>query len=469
MKPSKLIFPLFAILTSCSFNSSYKEVLETKKMDSTNWLTCKKTCTEDPFIEGILSLKDSIKLALNYNKKLKATLEEEIIAKSRYMQAASHFLPKLTADAKYNRLDKTPYLYSGNEKISIGNLNNYSVDLNVRQAIFAGGAIKANAIGAYLNKYVAKEKILKQIQNTIFHTKKAYFDLLLAKKLFEVNVQAVKTAKEHLEEVKNKLENGLASNFDVLRAKVDVTNFQAEAIRQKNFIKITKANLYKILGVSQKSKTSLKEELSYEKIEITFNEALEIAFNKRPELLIAELDVGIQKQFIKIAKSKYFPKIDFTYSNRWGRPDPHAPSIDNWGRQWSLFITLQWDIFDPLRRSGRIKEQKAFLKQKKYYLQDTMETISLEIQKAISLLENADKLIESQKFDLERAEEGLKLTKLGYKEGIYKEVQVADALSSMTKSSSFYYKSIYQHALAKLKLDLAMGTLGSLNLKKEKQ
>jgi outer membrane protein TolC len=467
MQPSKLLAFSLALLTSCSFNSSYKEVLETKKTDSTNWLTCKKTC-KDPLIEGTLSLKDSIKLALNYNKKLKATLEEETIAKSRYMQAASHFLPKLTADAKYNRFDKTPVIYAGGEKINIGKLNNYSIDLNVRQAIFAGGAIKANAIGAYLNKYVAKEKILKQIQNTIFQTKKAYLDLLLAKKLLEVNLQAVKTAKEHLEEVKNKLQNGLASNFDLLRAKVDVTNFQAEAIRQKNFIKITEANLYKTLGVSQKSNTSLKEELFYKKIKITFNKALEVAFNKRPELLMAELDVGIQKEFVKIAKSKYFPKIDFIYSNTWGRPDPHTSTIDTWGRQWSLFITLHWDLFDPLRRSGRVKEQKAFLKQKKYYLQDTMETISLEVEKALSLLENADKLVESQKLDLERAEEGLKLTKLGYKEGIYKEVQVSDALSSMTKSRSFYFKSIYQHKLAKLELDLAMGTLG-LNLKKEKR
>jgi hypothetical protein len=49
---------------------------------------------------------------------------------------------------------------------------------------------------------------------------------------------------------------------------------------------------------------------------------------------------------------------------------------------------------------------------------------------------------------------------VGYREGIASEVEVSDARSALTLARGLYYESVYGHAISRLNLQLAMGTLG---------
>ena len=86
----------------------------------------------------------------------------------------------------------------------------------------------------------------------------------------------------------------MASNFDVLRAEVELSNFTAELIRSRNAINVAKVNLVKIMGVSQDSSFALSDELVYSPLNITMEQAVASAYRNRPDLFSKEL--GVRQQ-----------------------------------------------------------------------------------------------------------------------------------------------------------------------------
>jgi len=167
----------------------------------------------------------------------------------------------------------------------------------------------------------------------------------------------------------------------------------------------------------------------------------------------------MQKQMLNIAKSDYLPKINAQLAQRWGSEDANITTPDKWAKDLSVRVFLKWDILDFGSKRARVKEQAATLRQKEFLLKDTKESISLEVRQALLNLQDANKFVISQKLDLKRAKKALKLAKDGYAEGIKKEIEVSDALTSMTRSQSLYYQAIYQNNLALIQLKLVMGIL----------
>jgi outer membrane protein TolC len=116
-------------------------------------------------------------------------------------------------------------------------------------------------------------------------------------------------------------------------------------------------------------------------------------------------------------------------------------------------------LFDGFAREGGVITQKARLKQSQIDLVDAEETALLELTKAILSIEDAAEFVDSQKLNLSRAEEGLRLVETGYREGVNTLIEVVDAQTSLTLARANYYQSIYSHVIAKLFLEKAMGTL----------
>jgi hypothetical protein len=55
--------------------------------------------------------------------------------------------------------------------------------------------------------------------------------------------------------------------------------------------------------------------------------------------------------------------------------------------------------------------------------------------------------------------EGQRLADFGYQQGINTQVEVIDAQSALTTARVNYLRAIYQHVVAKLAVDRAMGTI----------
>jgi len=451
-----------AVLAGCSGREMlYRDVGASRSLAYRQWHRARRAqAAAEPTATGKLGLQDAIKLALVHNKPLQAAVEGKEIARGRIVESYSEALPKASVVGNYVRQDRVGGFSVAGRSVTIGELDNYSADLQIRQPIFRGGATMAAIRAARLFAALTDEQVRGQVQQTIFAVAEAYYDMLLAARLHEANEQAVRSAEEQLRDVQVKQRQGTASKYDVLRAQVDVSNFRAEMIQQRNRIHMARTRLLKAMGVSQESRVEPADELAYHPVKPVLEEAVRIASKNRPDLYQAELNVRLQREAVRIAESRYWPQVDATFNYGWTRPDPHASTLDEWDDRWTAGVMVEIPLFDGLRREGRLIQEKAALRERKIRLRDTEERALLEIQQALLSLRDAEELVDSQRLNLQRAGEGLRLAEVNYREGISTTVEVTDARSALTRARSLYYQAIYGHTLARLALQLAMGILG---------
>ncbi len=454
-------------LAGCVSSEKYSEdVGLSREAAFRQWKSRKeKQEQSQPFISGKLNITDCTKLALVNNKVLQSIVQEREIARGERLKSYSAILPKVNLTGDYTRLDEvtsfeidTP---AGKEKIQFGDVDNYSAVLTVTQPIYAGGSIPARINAAKLQSLLTDETVRASVQNVVYAAEHAYYDVLLSQQLVEISTDAVRSAQAHLDNVKQRQQGGIASDFDVLRAEVELSNFQAEFIQNKNAINVSKASLIKVMGVSQESDFILSDELLYAPSNITMEQAVEAAYRNRPDLLGREFDIKMQKELLRVARSQYFPVISGYYSNTWAKPDPHSMMTIKWGHAWQGGLTASVPIFDGFMRDGEIVAQKARLKQGQINLIDSEETTLFELTKAQLSIEDTAEFIESQRLNLSRAKEGLRLAEVGYREGTNTQVEMIDAQAALTTARANHYQAVYSHIIAKLDFQKAMGTLAS--------
>jgi outer membrane protein len=476
----KVIRLSFGVIVTCLLagcadtDKLYKEVTLSRETAYRQWETRKQQEEQlQPIIKGRLSIQDSLKLTLANNKVLQRILQEKEIARGQRLKSYSAILPTVALSADYRRLDEvtsfdidTP---TGKSSVQFGDVDNYTVGLTVTQPIFAGGSIPGRINAARLFSLLTDENVRGAIQELVYTAQYAYHDVLLSQHLVEISFDAVRSAKAHLDSVKQKQQGGIASEFDVLRAEVELSNFQAEFIQNKNAIDIAKANLIKVMGVSQDSDFVLSDELEYIPLNVTMEQAVEAAYRNRPDLYSREFDIKYQKELLKIIHSQYWPAMNAYYTNTWSKPDPHSMMQIEWGHAWQAGVMASLPIFDGFAREGDIIAQKARLKQAQVDLIDAEETALFEITKAQLSIQNAKEFVESKRLNLTRAQEGLRLAEVGYKEGTNTQVEMIDAQAALTTARVNYYQAIYSHIIAKLYLQKAMGTLTTFGTAESKE
>jgi len=406
-------------------------------------------------ISGQLSLQDCIKLTLVNNKTLQRVAQDREIARGQEISSYSAMLPAAGISIDYLRKDKVGSI----GPITFGDVDNYTIDLRVTQPIYTGGAITAGINAARLFRLITDQTVRSAMQDVLYAVQHGFYDVMLNQHLLEISQDAVRSSQAHLESVRQKRKQGVASDFDVLRAEVELSNFQAELIRNKNAINISKTNLLKIMGVSQDSQFSVSQEFIYEPVEINLDQAVAEAFRSRPDLFSREFNIKYQQELLNVSKSKFLPTVSAFFDTSRQRPEPHNPTLVDWGNIWSAGANVTYNLFDGYSRRGELIAQKARVKQSLIDLIDSEETALFEINSALLGIQNAAEFVDSQKLNLTRAKEGLRLVEVGYREGTNTELEMIDAQSALTQARVNFYQSIYNHNIAKLDLNKAMGTI----------
>jgi outer membrane protein TolC len=293
----------------------------------------------------------------------------------------------------------------------------------------------------------------------VFKVARAYYDAVLADRMIQVQEAALEATKAHLQDVKTRKKHGTATEYDVLRTRVDMSNIRAELIRQRNRKDQAVNRLLKAMGASQRSRVKLEGGLDYRPIDTSFKKAVKKAFHNRPDLYAAALNVDLQKAALERAYTRYYPRVNAYFWHLWAKPDPVQASRIEWGRDWEAGLALTWPLFDGLAREGKIIQQRALLEQRRIQLSEKEETAITEVKNALLKLENARELVESQKLNLQRADRARALVRTGYREGVNTQVEVLDATAALREARGLYYRALHEHITAVLQLKRATGQL----------
>ena len=416
-------------------------------------------------LKGDVTVASAVLIAMGNNKVLMSILEEKERALGGVTESLSAILPRLDMEASYRRLDKVSTFTVAGVAVPTGHKSNYTVNFVLTQPIFRGGAISAGIRGAKISSYVADERVAETVQGVAHAAWLGYYDVLLAQELVKVSLGDSELAKAHLADVVKKRKAGVVPEYDVLRARVEVSNVAAELIERQNALHLGTTSFLKTLGVSQESSINFVDKLTYEKVSPDLAVSVERAYHDRPEILQAELNVKLAREGLIEAWSGFLPVIDSSLTHTRARPNPHVSSDDSWGHSWEAGITLRWALFDGLASWGRTQQAKAELRRAAIDLAEAEEQVLLEVKQALLSLEDTEKFVMSQVDNIERAEEALRLARAGYDAGVNTEIEMLDARQALSETQALYYQAVHSHQVAKLNILRATGALKKAKLR----
>lgn len=412
-----------------------------------------------PEINGSLTLNDAVDFALSFNPNLSASVREKKAADGRVLSSYSHALPSIVGNGSYTRLDEAPSVEFQGMSFALGYKNNYTAGVTITQPLLQGGRAFIARKAARIYTYYSEEKIRQALEQVLYQAATHYYSFLVSEKLVHVEAEGLASAKKNLFSVKLKKDNGKATEYDVLRARVNVTNFEARLIEQKNRRDQSRRNLLKAMGVSQQSRVTITGDIDYTPMTVDYQTALFSAMRNRPDLYKAALEIKLQEQNINRIYTRYAPQLNGFFSHTHARPDPRNSSRDRWGSEWQAGINFTWTLFDGLNREGNLVEEKARLLQLKDILRSAEQNAAMEVRSALDKLRHSEKLVASQKLNLKRADLALELVRIGYKEGTKTELDIIDATLSLTRARAHYHTALFEHKMAVLNMQKATGAL----------
>lgn len=394
----------------------------------------------------ILDLKHCIDIALRRNPEIRAARYSVKVSESKVGQAQAAYYPQVTATTGYSNSKET-----STPDVTGKSFNDYVGQTTLKQTLFDFGRTPAQVDvqrkGAQASAFDADNTLVQ----TIFNVKKAYYSLLKAKKTYNVAAEVVKQYELHLLQAKTFYEIGTKPKIDVTKAEVDLTNARLNLMKAENAVKIAKATLDNAMGLPQAPEYDVKDNLDFEKFSITFEKALETAYEERADLKSIKAKVDAARRSIDLARKEFYPVLatKITYSI--------PRNGDFSGDDWDIGLSFSVPIFSGFSTTYKIQESKANLGLLQANEESLRQRIYLEIKEAYLNMTEAEQRIRAAELAAKQSQENLELARGRYRMGTGSSVEMTDALVAYARSQVEYIQALYDYKIAEANLIRSMG------------
>ena len=406
----------------------------------------------------LLTLKESIEMALERNLDMKLAREEVQAARERRKEARTGLLPSLSGTYSYRRLSEAPYVVFGGGEIDIGDTDQYRFTGTIEQPLFTGFATLSNYQLAKLGLDVAKIQLARTRLDLTLLVKETYFAILTSERILEVRQQSVRQLQAGLDVAENFYEVGMSPKIDVLEAEVRLAEAKQELIRADNGLSVDKARFNTILRRPIDQEVAVLDILSDRPYEKPYQLCLEIALQKRPELMEAEKNVASAEKEITLAKSAYYPKVSISGNYYRAGDDPAVNGSDFVDREnWDVMAEATITFFEWGKTRYETNQKRVRLRQARQALERIKDDIRLEVKTSYLSMQAAEKYILVAKKGVESAEENFRISGERYREQVATATEVLDAQTRLTEARTNYTSALAIFNLARARLIRNMG------------
>jgi outer membrane protein TolC len=347
---------------------------------------------------------------------------------------------------------------------SYSSADNWSVALQVRQALYAGGGLRAAIRAQGALERAALYDLQASVESAIQEVKRAFYGILLARDTIEVETQNIELLEEQLANTESRFEAGSVSNFDVLQAKVSLANAKPALIRAKNDFRVAVADFKRVVGyVKRGGAPTVKMPKFVGELEVSLREyglleSMQQARETRPELARLALLVASSEEGIAAAEAGYLPRVDligsYSYLRSYALNDDR---FDHPERGWYVGLEAIWNLWDGRATKGRVAQAKSRVRQSELTLDEARLSVEIEVRRAVSELESAAELVEAAGLVTDQAEEALRLANDRYTVGSSTFLDTLQARVSLTEARNNELQANYSYLLALTDVQRAIG------------
>ena len=407
-----------------------------------------------------LTVEDVRIKALEFNRAYLTAKEEVKKAESEVTIARSNGLPEIMLDGYYNRNIELPTFFfntADNETIEFtsGFKNDFGASISLTQSLWSGNRVWNAVKVANLYKKLALATNDQVKAEVIHNAEILFYTAILNRSTLEVLNKEFDASSHNLEVVEKYHSQGMVSDFELLRARVEKANLQPQILQAESEVRLADKRLNSYLGLDLETELILIEGSEDTRIFALPIESqlVDSALATRPEMHQADLTTEISKRAVSIVKADYWPKLEAVSSYNWTAQSDRMTLSDNQVSSWTAGVNVSFPLFRGGKTRGNVKNYKAEHRKAILAQNEIIDQIKLEVEAAYDRMVQARKTLDIQEETIQQAEEGFKIANLRYESGVGTQLEVLSAQAALTEArhAMSQAKFLFRQAKSELK------------------
>ncbi|GAB6278920.1 MAG: TolC family protein [Lentimicrobium sp.] len=363
-------------------------------------------------------------------------IERKQVKVQEYMAA---LYPTIQGNGSYTWNIKKPVIFMPPESpfgptLEIGSDNAYNGSLSFSLPLFAMNIYESIKLGKK-DVEMSTEKERENRINLAATVRNTYYNVLLLQQTVEVYQRSYQNATENLKNIQQMQANGLVSEYDAIRAKVQVDNLYPNLLQTENMHE-NLMNIFKIiLNIETTTPITLDEN---ELIKVQLEELDTIPsnwYNDNPTLR----QFGINRQLLDIQKkmirNSSIPTLaafgNYTYQTQ---ANDFKFSDYQWIASSAVGLQLNIPIFKGFSVRRQLSQAEIGLRQLDLQEAYTRNNLEAQIQNAKNAIYTAIKKVNAASGNVELSQKGYKIAQTRYNTGQATLVELNDAENAMMQA-----------------------------------
>jgi outer membrane protein TolC len=424
------------------------------------------------FINGIaiaqatkLNLRESIEIGFKNSKDLIISNSKIIGSDARISESSSQMLPQMKFSAGYTRLSSIPPFdievpfFSKPIEVAPVFLDNYAFRLSVQQPLFTGFRLSSLKKAAEYNRDAAEEDMVKDKNELAMNIQTAYWNYYRAKIMKNLIDENVKQAEKHVDDTRNLLNNGMATQNDLLKLQVQLSNAKLQQIDAMNNLDMARISFNRTIGLPLDNRTDIDTggvQIIQGKYDL--RQLIAEAKSSRSELRSLNLRIEAGSENVDAARSGLYPSVSLMGNWYMSNPNPRLQPPQNiFKGTWDLGITLSWDIWNWGNTNAQTIEAQQTVVQTRTTYDQIKDAIELEVNQNYLSLIYAGQKVDVSKITIEQAEENYRSTQDKYSQQLATSTDLIDAENSLLQAKTNYMNAMIDYVLGKARLEKSVG------------
>lgn len=411
-----------------------------------------------------LSLADAARTAVEHSAVAEIARIGIDEARARVGEARSALLPNLNADVlQAGRSFNTATFglplpgFKENGEV-IGPVNTIDFRGHVAQTIFNPGA-RARVNAAKSGVAVSSAEASAAAEQAAAVATVAYVRAARAEAHVHSRIADSTLSAELLGIARDVVEAGVGIALDVTRAQSQLAASRANLIAARNDRSRARLELLRALGVSLDTPIELTDTLGALAFDAVPDEAqaVETAMRERADVQAAREQIAAIRNQMLAIRAERLPTLGLVADQGFiGTAPQHALPTYTWGVQVSV------PVFDGFRRSNRIAQESATMRQVEVHERDLRTQITVEVRAALLDLASAREQVDAARERVRLGEQELTQARDRFSAGVAGNADVISASLSLSAARTSLVDAESSYQSARVALSRAQGTLTTI-------
>ena len=242
------------------------------------------------------------------NKELNSQREKTKAVDETLIQSYSIFKPSISGSYTQNDILNEGQRAPDGSSLSDSNFQTEKKSIKIEQKILQG---IPKSLAARTNVNIARQELKAVEQNVLLKAVDAYASILAAEKKLKITEDNLNLSDKQVELDKSRYERGAIKLSDLAQSESSLAGAQATFIRAQNDLLVNEQNFINIVGYKPDELNKINN-LNL-KLPQNIDEALKLASENNPDLLIAELKLKKSDYLLKDALEVFAPKASVSF------------------------------------------------------------------------------------------------------------------------------------------------------------